>query len=204
MIKNTLLAAALVALPSIASAVTVTAVNDYTSALSNVVAADSLDLPGTWTDAPFIVNPDASLGGVYRSPYETSGLTAAGYFSVGTSSTYSATSNPAVLALDNLSKSVSLLWGSPDSYNTLELFNGSTLIATIFGNQFNIPAREASFVTIAADGAGEFFDTLRFSSGSNAFEFSNVTATPVPLPASGLFLIAGVGALMLRKARKQS
>lgn len=209
MFKKTLAIVAIVAMPGFASALTVNAVNDYAAALANVTPAESLDLPGVWTAAPLTVAPDASLGGQYRSPYETSGLTAPGYYTVGVTNgpgqPYEGTANPAILALDSLSNSFSLLWGSPDRYNTLELYQGASLVGTIQGNQFNIPAREASFVSIFADNANEYFDSVRFfSNDSNAFEFSNVTATPVPLPASGLLLIAGLGALAARARRKSS
>ncbi|MBJ6370926.1 VPLPA-CTERM sorting domain-containing protein [Sedimentitalea arenosa] len=205
MIRNTIAIAAVVAMPSLASALTVQAENDYATALSMVTPADSLDLPGTWTAAPLTVAPDASLGGQYRSPYQTSGLTAPGYYTVGVGSTYSGTSNPAELALTSLSNSFSLLWGSPDGYNTLELYNGATLVGTILGSQFNIPAQEASFVSIFADNESEYFDSVKFYSvNQNAFEFANVSATPVPLPASGLLLVAGLGALAARARRKSS
>jgi hypothetical protein len=58
-------------------------------------------------------------------------------------------------------------------------------------------------VTISADNSTEYFDTVKFFlNGSNAFEFSNITTTPVPLPASGLLLIGGLGALVARSRRK--
>jgi hypothetical protein len=63
MFKKSLAIAALIALPSFASAVTVDAINDYGTALPNVDATKSLDLPGNWTSAPLVVNPDASVSG---------------------------------------------------------------------------------------------------------------------------------------------
>lgn len=193
--KRTLAVLALVALPSIASAFTVSAINDYTSALAQVNPIDSLDLPGTWTDAPLTIIPDASVDGVIRSPFEEAGHNSAGYYSVGTSEAYSGTNNPAVLQLTNRATNFSLLWGSPDSYNTLELYDGATLVASILGSQFSIPAYQASFVSISA-GAGESFTSAKFYSDGNAFEFSNVSAVPIPAAAwlfgSGLIALAAV------------
>ncbi|MBK0329175.1 VPLPA-CTERM sorting domain-containing protein [Rhodobacteraceae bacterium F11138] len=212
MFKTSFAIAALIALPSISSALTVNAINDYDDALSNVDVTQSLALPGTWLDAPLTVAPDASLNNQYRSPFDAAGHTSAGYFAVGNDTNgtdpYDGTANPAILALSGLSSSISLLWGSPDSYNTLELYKGDNFVGSISGAEFNIVAREASFVTITADDASEYFDTVWFSSGNqnrgiNAFEFSNITAvSQVPLPASGLLLIGGLGALAARSRRK--
>ncbi|WP_187428781.1 hypothetical protein ROLI_017730 [Roseobacter fucihabitans] len=209
MFKKALLAATLVATPVLASAATVSAINDYTLALAEVDQNQSLALPGVWTAAPRTVNPDASISGAFRSPFQTDGENSAGYYTVGGGSQYVGTSNPAELALNSLSKSISLLWGSPDRYNTLELFNGINLVATILGSQFNVIALEASFVTISADSASEYFDTVRFTSqnGSgnavNAFEFANVTVAPVPVPAGLPLILTALGGIAYLSRRKQ-
>ncbi|WP_282127614.1 VPLPA-CTERM sorting domain-containing protein [Roseobacter litoralis] len=209
MFKKTLFAAVLIALPSLASAVTVTAENDYATALGLVDPTQSLDLPGAWVQTPLTIDPDASVGGQYRSPFETAGTAvpgiaaSAGYFTVGVTSTpYSGFPNPAELTLSSLAKSVSLLWGSPDTYNTLELYNGGTLVGTVLGGQFNALGKEASFVTISANDVTEYFDTLKFASTTNAFEFSNVSIAPVPLPAGLPLLLAGLGTFAWMRRRK--
>ena len=203
--KALLMSAAVVAFPAMASAVTVSAINDYATALSNVDKTQSLNLPGTWLAAPLTVNPDASVGGQYRSPFQTAGQDSAGYWSVGVGSTYGGTANPAVLQLNALSKSISLFWGSPDDYNNLELYKGGSLIGTVNGAQFSNQAIEASFVTISADDFTETFDTVKFYSvGKNAFEFSNLSIAPVPLPASGLLLIGGMGLLAAARGKRKA
>lgn len=202
--KKLILAAIVAAFPAVASALNVSAINDYGTALAMVDPAKSLDLPtgATWTASPLVVNPDASVGGVYRSPYETAPVSSAGYFSVGTSSSYNTVANPAMLALGVLSKSIRLFWGSPDTYNSLELFRDGVQVGSVLGGQFNNRAIEASFVTISAANGTEFFDTVKFRSTSNAFEFSNIDTTPVPLPAAGWMLLAGLGGLVARSRRK--
>lgn len=206
-------AAAVLLTPVAASAVTITAVNDYATALTMVDPGSSLDLSSgaSWTDAPLVVAPDASLVNQYRSPFETAGLgaTVPGFYSVGGGAVYAGTGNPAILALDAISDTISLFWGSPDGFNTLELLKGNTVVATISGALFNNPAIEASFVSITADGPAEYFDTVKFiaqtdNGTANAFEFSNVRVAAVPVPAAGFLLMGALGALGVARRRKKS
>jgi hypothetical protein len=69
-----------------------------------------------------------------------------------------------------------LYWGSIDSYNTINLFNGSTLVGTIMGNQVGAPANgdQASgdanrYVNILCD---QLFDRVEFVTTSPAFCFA--------------------------------
>jgi hypothetical protein len=94
------------------------------------------------------------------------------------------------------SGSFTFLWGTPDTYNTLNFFSGSALVATATGT---------------GDGSGSFvatvnglpsFDSVQFQSGADAFEFAAVSA--VPLPASlpmfgGAVLALGVVGYRLRR-----
>ena len=197
--------ASITALANTASAATVNAINNYGDALAMVDKTQSLDLPvgASWAAAPLTVSPDASLGGQYRSPFESANHSSVGYYSVGVSNNYSGTGNPAILNLDNPATTFSLLWGSPDYYNRLELYDGMDLLISISGAGFTVQALEASFVWVTA-GLGEQFTQARFfSDGRNAFEFSNVGVSPVPVPAAvWLFGSALLGFVSLSRRKK--
>jgi PEP-CTERM motif len=100
-------------------------------------------------------------------------------------------------------ESITLLWGSVDTYNTLDVFDlannlmisftGSQVVALANGNQtdpFTNPLVTLTFSGLDQTKVG----SLRFSSSSNAFEFDNVTvATAVPEPAAWITMILGFG-----------
>src|SRR5450759_5859565 len=106
---------------------------------------------------------------------------------------------------------LSILWGSPDSYNTLSFYGsndgtgtplysvtGSSLLIQTFGNDL------VTFLDL--DG---FFNSVLLSSTGNSFEFANLTAwdPPIatPLPGALPLFATGLGALGLlgwRRKRK--
>lgn len=216
MFKQSLFAIAMVIAPSIASAVTVTAINGT----GGSDLTQSLVLPGAFTAAPLTVTPPpANSGGAFLSPFGSLPGAAANtpFYSVGldtghaNAAVYVGTANPAVLALSSLSQSISLIWGSPDTYNALNLYNAGALVASIVpGAVVGLPAdqRFTHFVTITADSILEYFDSVEFvSTGVNAFEFANVSATPVPLPAGVLLMgtaLAGFGVMRRRQNKKSA
>jgi hypothetical protein len=162
----------------------------------------STPINATWTsgDDPTVIPPPGNSSGVYQSPFNSNGLTnSQSYFSVFTSdSEGDGAPSPATLTFSDLQNSFSLLWGSIDTYNTLEFLNsGGTAFATFVGadimTALGIPVVTNSEMVALVNfvfGTGEEFQGVRFSSSQAAFEFALV-----PLPAAGLLLLAGIGGL---------
>jgi hypothetical protein len=111
------------------------------------------------------------------------------------------------------STTFSLLWGSPDSYNTLQFFSGlgggGTLVGTFTGSDLAIQSTGFDLVSFLATG-GTIGSVELSDSGSAAFEYANVSTggtlsqTPIPgaLPlfAGGLGLIGLIGRRRKNKA----
>jgi hypothetical protein len=202
-----LFAAALAVAP-IAAQASVVAV-DWTmnpASYDEITVSESAALPefGYW-----IIEAETragNLSGTYRSPFDeteninsfstTSGATTATeYFAVGPANQ----PNPAILGFTRVMQDFSLLWGSPDAHNTLTFRLGDAVVGTFAGNAFGTPLAFGSrFVLFEGK-----YDSVTFSSTSNAFEWSNMSASPIPLPAAGWLLLGGLGALGAAAARRR-
>lgn len=112
--------------------------------------------------------------------------------------------------LTGLHNYLGLYWGSIDKYNTLNLYNGSTLVGTVVGNQVGAPAdgNQASgdanrYVNISST---LLFDRAEFVSTSPAFELDNIALTAAVPEASTwammLFGFLGLGFLGYRKSSR--
>lgn len=127
---------------------------------------------------------------------------------------------------------VSFLWGSPDYFNRVEFFNGSTSVALITGadltnanrNPPQDPATGQSWVVLSPLVIGSWTSVV-FSSSINAFEFTSLqpecfgreggTGTPppgppvcglipqTPLPAALPLFVTGLGAFGLLGWRRK-
>jgi hypothetical protein len=190
---KSLVGSALLALSLGTAAQAVTVTNTTVSGLgTDPFVAGSVTLPGgsSWFDAPDI--EVGSAGGLYRTPFEGgTGAGTAQFFNV------TADNSPAILVLNSVQTSLRLLWGSVDTYNTLELFLGNSLVATVTSANMVNPqfSTGAEYVTIS----GQAFDEVRFLSSTNSFEFAAIAA--VPLPAGGLLLIGALGAFAVLRRR---
>ena len=136
---------------------------------SPIVPVDHYVAPTSTTGTVFL-NETGTVSGKYKSP-----------FSNGTSPYVAVEKGFATYAVAT-SKSVSLVWGTPDSYNTVLFFSGTTLVGSITGSSIGPGNGTGNYFADLTSTAS--FDKIEFASTQPAFEFSNVTVSVVPLPTS--------------------
>jgi hypothetical protein len=181
-LKAAIAAALFLVTPMAANAVTIA----KTNVLPTVAIANATPDATTGT---YFSNVTGTISGTRRTPWEGTALAATGVYSSvskGSSATFD---------FAKRQKSFSLVWGSPDKWNDLQvkLISGGATVTTINGFAIQPPAGVLAALVTVTD---VVFDRLTFvSTTNNAFEFANLTTTPVPLPAAGWMLIAGLGAL---------
>ena len=168
----------------------------------------TVDLPAfaSWNPAPSI--RAGNISGVTRSPFDEttdintysngSGIPeSTQYFSDGPSNP----NNPAVLEFSVDQRGFAFLWGSPDDYNELTFFLDGQEVLTFLGTVVQPPiAVGSAFVEFK----GKFDAVSFFSDGKNAFEWSSMSATAVPLPATVWMMLAALGSLGFVARRKRA
>jgi hypothetical protein len=172
---------------------------------------------GSGFDDPIMFDFETSTPRWNRSIFTTTVETRArplgstgGFVSVGP-----ADGTPGVFDLTGLGpiNAVSLLWGSIDVYNTLEVLGeGGVVLATIEGSNVWDPANgnqtEADTNRIVrldfTNGFQSQVTALRFSAYGNAFEVDNIAIAAVPEPATWAMMIGGFGMIgaAARRVRK--
>ena len=84
-----------------------------------------------------------------------------------------------------------LYWGSLDTYNTIEFYDGTTLVASYTGSDILPLFPTGNQGSFASNGYVEFsglhsFNKVVLGSSSNAFEIDNISAGNIPSPGTGL------------------
>jgi hypothetical protein len=153
-----------------------------------------------------------SESGVYAAPYLSNGNgTLFGDSSNGPDATTFLTTGigSVTLTLPGQEMYLGLLWGSVDSYNTLSLYNGATLVGAITGTDVTANANGDQgvngtyYVNITST---ESFNTVVATSSQYAFEFDNVAYNPTAVPEPSTFFLAiigGLGAFTYRQMRRK-
>jgi hypothetical protein len=174
--------------PALASAaVTVTDLGAYTGPHDQIAPASATGAYAYWTTDffPGAVNPFGTGLGRFLAIY---GGTVT--FTFGTAM-----------------QSASLLWGTPESFNSVQFWNGGSLVGSITGSAFGSNS-DNYFVKLTP---GAVFDTIILVSSGYAFETAGLTATattspvavPGPIAAAGLpgvLALIGYGLYRRRKA----
>jgi len=104
---------------------------------------------------------------------------------------------------------LSLMWGSLDSWNTIEFFffDGATQTQadTLLGSdaQFAGAPTTTDFInaTITTD---SLFNQVKFSSGLNSFEFTNMQVSNMPSPATLPLFFVGSAVMALRRRHRKT
>jgi len=105
------------------------------------------------------------------------------------------------IAYSGLKDSFGLYWGSVDTYNSLEFYDGATLEATVTGSQVTpYLSADGGQTSYASNGyvlitGLPSFDSVVVKSSANSFEFDNVAARGVPEPST--WTMFGVGFVSL-------
>jgi hypothetical protein len=188
------------AAPSAANAITFTADMNEPTPLGVVPSPTSTT--GNFYDninASILPPPACPAAGCTRSPWDDTSNPGEDFSSVsgGGSATYD--------FAGNTFSGLNILWGSPDPYNHIDFYLANVIVDTFSGSAFvPVPTPlgnpQVGWANVAFSGAFDKF-VLR-SEVSDAFEFANLQA--VPVPAALPLFAGGLGLLgWLARRRRQ-
>ena len=173
-------------------------------------------LGAAWSGAaPLVSPPPGNVTGIFQSPFNNTGIVESqSYFSVGSPGGSGGGLSPATLTFTTIQSAFTMLWGSIDTYNTIQFFNGAASVGTWTGDTIaamvGLGGSSPNYEVVALLNFFDFdtgFDSILFTSSQAAFEFG---LAPVPLPAglllflSGLFGIGFLGRYKVRRGEPAS
>lgn len=214
-------ALSLFAVVTSASAATVSLIDTSTQGVGNTadVYGASYGSAGwatsLFTSDPTVTPPPGSVSGIYQSPFNNTGLASTrSYFSVGgVDGDGDGSLSPNTLTFGSPKTSLSILWGSIDSYNTITFLNGAAEVASYTGTDivtlFGLGGSAANYEQVALLNFSDLvYDSVRFTSTDAAFEFGldlrSPPVTAVPLPGALPLFVTGLGALGFAGWRKRN
>jgi hypothetical protein len=169
-----------------------------------------------FSDDALVTPPPGSLASLYQSPFNNTALSETqSYFSVGTvDRAGDGAPSPVTLTFGAPIDSFTILWGSIDSYNTIEFFSGAASLMAFTGSQIvdmydlgglagaNLSNYEQVALLRFSDFGQGGLTSVKFTSPQAAFEFA-LAPQPIPLPASALLLFGALGGLgVISRQRK--
>jgi hypothetical protein len=185
-------------------------VSDPTAGVVSSVAPTTIDFNGG--TGPLV----ASSGSVFYTSGTTSGVAAAPYNDTTGYAAIGSTTLPqsATLSLGAGVHYLGFYWGSVDSYNSISLYDGTTLIATYTGTDIINPANGfqgstgSAFVNFNTNNTNglDLITSVVFTSTQSAFEIDSI-ATAVPEPSTWALMVigfAGLGFLGYRRSNRSS
>lgn len=151
-------------------------------------------------------------GGVYGSPSTNGapGWETTPFWTVFAPTAQGSTVNQAELDFGKTQSDLSLLWGSPDDSNLIQLLLGGSIVAQFSGSDFGKFSTFGSIVQHPGQGdvlfslSGIDFDSVLFSAtkGGGTFEFSNLASVAaVPVPATAILLLSAFCVIALGRRR---
>jgi hypothetical protein len=156
--------------------------------------------PGSWSGTAGTGTANVAVVNSYLDP-----LAGPGYFAYAQAgNTITANFSAGITSLD-------LLWGSPDTYNTLTFYTGLNGTGTSesfvpgSGALAALPATQVGGTLVLFTSTTGPWQSVKFTSSQNSFEFANILVVPAPEPASiallaGGLLAIGAGAIRRRKS----
>lgn len=163
----------------------------------------------SWSADPTVTPPPGSVGGINQSPFNNTPVSETqSYFSVWGPGANGGALTPVTLDFASDQSDFSMLWGSIDSYNMIEFFDGAVSV-------FSLTGAALSGMLVGAGGGPNYelvalvnfdfgnatFDSIVFTSETAAFEFALPSA--VPEPGSLALLGLGLAGLAAASRRKQ-